>query len=1190
MGSFYACPRTEVLVMSNKLIINAMLPETRIALLHDGEVQDLLIERDSDVGIVGNIYKGKVLRVLPGMQAAFVDIGHEKAAFLYVDDVYYPDMDKPMKTNPLPDKQTVEKALEASTESTSDMSENVAPAQSRQERPHTSSGGFRNHRNNRFNNQRSNRRNGGGLKNNRNNKKMSRGPRPNRFQNNRNLMNQRPRFMQPLIPGTPEEFAAQQNQYAKGMLDISEEEYLAEMEAKRKQMEAMKAAQQGQPQATNISDEIDDSIGNRVDTSTVQSTVASPSTNLEEFTEENTDESVGEIAEENAEEFSDEVLSADDIDSTEVSENDEDSESIEAENQTNLIEEEKPRQESYASAAAPDENLEPIARGFVPDDDSDEDSNDAAGITRSEPMIDIDAWVSEVQDTVQKVEAVDSVTTETVTAEAETVDVTATSVEPVDVTTAPAEIAAPVRQNRGRAPHHSNRKDRNFKGRNNRQPRSEEDDEMMPRRRREQSKIEDLVKEGMEIIVQVAKDPIATKGARLTCHVSLPGRYLVFMPSVDHVGVSRRIESDFERRRLKEIIGSIRPEKTGVIVRTASGKQTDEKLKEDLDFIVQTWNEIQRKFKKQKAPSVVYQDLNIVLRSIRDIVNDDIDEIIVDSQREFKNIQRFISKFIPHMKDKLSQYSGGMPIFDYYGIEPEIERALEKRVWLKSGGYIVIDQAEALVAIDVNTGRFVGKKNLEETILKTNLEAVKEIAYQMRVRNCGGIIIMDLIDMEKDIHKDKVFKALEEELKKDRARPTIMRISQLGLVEMTRKRTRDTIVRSLCQPCTHCKGRGFVKNPLTISYDILRDIERESFDKDTTAITIQCHPEVGDILQGDKGDVVERFEHEFGKKISIRSNGAYPLEHYEMVSHRGDGKQEAMNNEERRQKLRQKLNVHLQKLAYDERKQAQDAARSQENSSNQNDPESESLDDNSNSIATQGGALEGNDQAQESRERRPYRNQHQKRTGRFQKNNRNQQGGRGSNQRPYRNQSRRDQDTAFEQQHTDQPVTNENAEGLVTQANIPSVETENLGNQMPANQSFENQHADSLDQAPTQTSISEDIGNQTPGEQQEPQGNPRPQRPYNDRGGRGGSRGGGRGRFNNRAGGGGRTGGGRFNNRGRTGSGGGERRSFGNAGSSGEETPRKTRWDYIKKKYLKDDKDKKPSDSSSDPNSGNQSE
>jgi ribonuclease G len=328
---------------------------------------------------------------------------------------------------------------------------------------------------------------------------------------------------------------------------------------------------------------------------------------LEEFNEENTDDVVEEIAEENienVEEFSDEALNAEGIDSTEESLNDEDSENIESENQTTVIEEEKPRQESYASAAAPDESLEPIARGFVPDDDSDDDANDAAGITRSEPMIDIDAWVSEVQDTVQKVEAVDSANAETVTADVETVEAPATSVAPVDAATAPAENAAPVRPSRGRAPHHSNRKDRNFKGRNNRQPRSEEDDEMMPRRRREQSKIEDLVKEGMEIIVQVAKDPIATKGARLTCHVSLPGRYLVFMPSVDHVGVSRRIESDLERRRLKEIIGSIRPEKTGVIVRTASGKQTDEKLKEDLDFIVQTWNEIQRKFKKQKALTV----------------------------------------------------------------------------------------------------------------------------------------------------------------------------------------------------------------------------------------------------------------------------------------------------------------------------------------------------------------------------------------------------------------------------------------------------------------------------------------------------------------------------------------------------------------------------------------------------------
>ena len=264
---------------------------------------------------------------------------------------------------------------------------------------------------------------------------------------------------------------------------------------------------------------------------------------------------------------------------------------------------------------------------------------------------------------------------------------------------------------------------------------------------------------------------------------------------------------------------------------TFARKQSEKRVKQDIEYLTRLWGEIQDKARTVSAPALVYEDLNAVLRSIRDWVNEEIDKIVVDSRYHFNDIQRFVSHFMPSLRQKVDLYQGDVPIFDSYNISSELARALERKVWLKSGGYIVIDQAEALVAIDVNTGRFVGKKNLEDTILKTNLEAVQEIAYQLRLRNCGGIIVLDLIDMEKEENKQRVYRALEEALRKDRARPSIQKISDLGLIEMTRKRTRDTMVRALCESCSHCEGKGFVKSRETVAYEVLRDVERDGIDQ-----------------------------------------------------------------------------------------------------------------------------------------------------------------------------------------------------------------------------------------------------------------------------------------------------------------------------------------------------------------------
>jgi ribonuclease G len=395
--------------------------------------------------------------------------------------------------------------------------------------------------------------------------------------------------------------------------------------------------------------------------------------------------------------------------------------------------------------------------------------------------------------------------------------------------------------------------------------------------------IEDLLQEGQDIMVQVSKEPLGTKGARLTSHISLPGRHLVLMPTVNHIGISRRIEDPIERERLKRIVENIRPNSYGFIVRTVSEGAESGKLKSEMDFLLKLWESIQRKMVKSSGPSLLYKDLTISLRSIRDLFTREVDRLIIDSKEEYENIMAFIETFAPNLKYSVELYEGIDPIFDTYAIEMEIARALEKKIWLKSGGHIVIELTEALTAIDVNTGSYVGKRNLEETILKTNLEAVKEIAYQLRLRNIGGLIVIDFIDMEKRANRDRVFQALKESLNKDKAKTHILRMSELGLIEMTRKRTRENLNRLLCEPCFYCEGRGTLKSKRTICFDIFRDLEREattSFGGDS--IYIEVHPEIDSILKEEEQESIITLEKRLDRRIIILAKPEFHLEQYEI--------------------------------------------------------------------------------------------------------------------------------------------------------------------------------------------------------------------------------------------------------------------------------------------------------------------
>jgi len=396
--------------------------------------------------------------------------------------------------------------------------------------------------------------------------------------------------------------------------------------------------------------------------------------------------------------------------------------------------------------------------------------------------------------------------------------------------------------------------------------------------------ITEVVKEGDEVIVQISKEPIGTKGARVTSHVSLPGRYVVYLPTVDHVGTSKRIGSSRERARLREVVEQLRPPSGGLIVRTVAEGLTKKSLKADIGYLVSLWEDVSRKREGAKAPAVLYTELDLVLKTARDLFTDEIETIVIDDKDQYARLVRFVEMFMPARVKDVHLYTGDEPIFDAYGIEDEISRALSRKVQLPSGGYLIIDQAEALTAIDVNTGRYVGKgsRDLEETALKTNLEAVDEIAYQLRFRNIGGLVILDLIDMDVAQNREKVWRALEGRLAKDKAKTTINRISELGLIEMTRKRTRESLGRTMHETCFYCDGTGQVQSKTTIVYEILRQIRRERHGLPGYSVLVNAHPAVVDQMQGEERAAVQEAERRYMRRIEFNPRTEYHIEQFDL--------------------------------------------------------------------------------------------------------------------------------------------------------------------------------------------------------------------------------------------------------------------------------------------------------------------
>ncbi len=400
--------------------------------------------------------------------------------------------------------------------------------------------------------------------------------------------------------------------------------------------------------------------------------------------------------------------------------------------------------------------------------------------------------------------------------------------------------------------------------------------------------ITSLLHEGQSLVVQVTKDPIGTKGARLTTHLSVPSRYLVFMPHTDHVGISQRIEGEDERNRLRQMVETCMKkeglrEGCGFILRTAAEGAGEEEILSDTNYLKRLWNKVQERISNVTAPEMIYEELPLHLRTFRDFVRPDVDKVLIDSRETYQKAQEFANSYVPDIEDKLEYYPGERPILDLYSVEDEIQKALGRKVQLKSGGYLIIDQTEAMTTVDVNTGAYVGHRNLEETIFKTNLEAATVIGRQLRLRNLGGIIILDFIDMEDPEHQRQVLRMLEKVLEKDHAKTKISQVSELGLVEMTRKRTRESLGQMLCEPCPSCEGRGEVKTSETVCYEIFREIIREARAYDTDSYMVLASQSVVELLLDEESQTLADLENFIGKTIKLQVEPMYGREQFDVI-------------------------------------------------------------------------------------------------------------------------------------------------------------------------------------------------------------------------------------------------------------------------------------------------------------------
>jgi ribonuclease G len=847
--------------MSKELIISSSPHETRVAMLEDGQLCEIYIEREKEYALVGSIYKGRVTRVLPGMQSAFVDIGLDTDAFLYVSDVLeeieeydriapgpsgQEDRGRPAEAAPSPVPAAAEEAAPAvEPESTSVPAPEPAQRFERHSRPESRESGRFDRRGGRFGRRgRRGRRGGRDLPP---SKYVSSHdtPRPSPPEETNytpvvlpgeSLAKYKDRSLRRVEPVPAEPESAHTVEHHESSV-LPHEETEARDRATATLGEEVASAAPAQPadwQASPAEQESESEAGSSVssqdesETSLAASAPIQPKSAAETWPAESLsqDVSAAKSAEESPAEADEEAPDAVPAPTDELSFEEAASitETLAEERQAETLEdgngEETNGDTTAESVYHPESENGSVVEESEPS--GPEPGNEIASVRMDEPSRSL--------------------------------------------------LQRPI----GREHHRGGRRHRRHRDRE--QPRH-----FAPPRRVQQ--ISDLLKAGQEVIIQITKEPLGKKGARITSHVALPGRFLVYMPTLDHVGISRKIGTVETRGRLRRLVEEFRlGHPGGFIVRTAAGGAGEDDIRADAEYLTRTWQEIRAKSDQRRAPTLLHRDLNLVERLLRDCLNRDFTAVWVDSQEEYARVVDFVSRFQPDLVSRIKLYTKETPIFEEMGVQQEIDKSLRPKVWLKSGGYIVVNHTEALVAIDVNTGKYVGRgsSRLEDTIVKTNIDAVKEIVRQIRLRDLGGIIVIDFIDMEERRNRDKVLQALEDALRQDRAPSKVLPFNEFGLVAITRKRTKQALERMLCQPCPYCSGSGMVKSVPTICYEIETEARKMAGELDSPSITLRVHPEIAKALKTREAVLIEDLERITHKNVLIQSDATLHFEQYDI--------------------------------------------------------------------------------------------------------------------------------------------------------------------------------------------------------------------------------------------------------------------------------------------------------------------
>jgi ribonuclease G len=933
--------------MSKELVISATPHETRVAIVEDGLLCEIYIEREKEFALVGSLYKGRVTRVLPGMQSAFVDIGLDSDAFLYVGDFlehleeydHVPaPAEKPQRVEqPSPDVfppstihggvgqesnfssqpatsagEMLDEAIHSPSAEEAQGSPTQVPSSLPQQPPvQRNQPPYQQRHDRGRGNDRGNDRGGRGGRNRRWGKQGGgRDRRPNRELPSAKYAapsapDSRPRESQPYEPPAedyvpiilPGESLAKYRDRAPGTPaatgmkpadavrdDSASDSHAAQGEASSETAEAAEQVRFDLPNSlyaanpTEITEEV-----KFVAETQEQSTPAGKVFASESFAEEidipqysaspSEPEPPTSLSDSSAAQLQNgSVLSEEDVSALaeQLAEAKHEEAQAEAEDRTDTE----------------DTALEPFVDAAEIDD-----LQDALHQDHEDEAAEADAAADEMHDEALAADA----TPETFGDQNEHPEELAAATESQNAPGEPQPTSARISdQSRARFQRPMRRGGKQRFGRRGgrpdnrpRPPSHSQPHSQAPRheQHRRPQLISEMLKAGEEIIVQIAKEPLGKKGARITSHVALPGRYLVYMPTVDHIGVSRRIGSAEDRSRLRRLVTEAKGTfPGGFIVRTAAGGATDEEIRADVEFLGRTWDSIRGGAEQRRAPALLHRDLNLVERILRDYLSDDYVAIWIDNQDEFTKVVEFVGRFQPRMVNRVKLYTKDAPIFEEFGIQQELDKALRPKVWLKSGGYIVINHTEALVAIDVNTGKYVGRGStrLEDTIVKTNLEAVKEIVRQIRLRDLGGIIVADFIDMEERRNRDKVMAALDQALSQDRAPSKALSFNEFGLVCITRKRTKQALERVLCQPCPYCTGSGMVKSIPTICYEIQAEARKMSADLDAQSLTLRVNPEIAKTLKTRESSLIEELEQATRKSIIIQSDPTLHWEQYDI--------------------------------------------------------------------------------------------------------------------------------------------------------------------------------------------------------------------------------------------------------------------------------------------------------------------